>query len=65
VDGCCWKKLGNPLSKIKLFLEGTSLLYEEGSWISQIEYDQEWGAHIDKWVTSYVTSFPDASAWLL
>jgi hypothetical protein len=44
------EKLGNPPSKVELFLEGNLLPHEEGSWISQIEYDQEWGARMGKWV---------------
>jgi hypothetical protein len=44
------KKFGSHPKRIELFPEGNVLSHEEGNWIPQIEYGQEWDARMGKWV---------------
>ena len=44
------KKSRNPTPRIKFFPEGNALPHEEGNWVPQIEYGQEWDARMGKWV---------------
>lgn len=43
------KKFGNHPKRIELFPEGNVLPHEEGNWVPQIEYGQEWDARLGKW----------------